>query len=252
MPNWSWSTVTVHTGSKVTLAEFEKDVVVTDPEHEDFEHVNINNLFKLNPYIIPSVMTNEFSSDAAPEHKEYMPFSSTTKDNAVFHTETDPEKIEMLAKILMSNSTGPDLMMKPTWTKKDFGKVRNILKRLGIHSWYDWNCANLGTKWNFEIQDLEENDGCITFFTQTAWSPPEAFCQMLANKYGVQVDVSYTVDGESEWNHTEWCAQATSDNCECEDECECDPSCEWEEDGVHGCTEEKWELRLHPEGDEDE
>lgn len=55
-----------------------------------------------------------------------------------------------------------------------------------------------GTKWDFSIGEANVHDiteECITFGPQTAWSPPSAFCQKLAVKYGVEVSVQYDEPG---------------------------------------------------------
>lgn len=57
-------------------------------------------------------------------------------------------------------------------------------KQTGCHSWYDWSCANWGTKWNaHNAKVVEQSDECamINFFT--AWSPPLPVVKALSEKY---------------------------------------------------------------------
>lgn len=45
------------------------------------------------------------------------------------------------------------------------------LKKYGASTWYDWCCANWGTKWNAMDCHINVNDRVVAF--QTAWSAPE-------------------------------------------------------------------------------
>ena len=57
-----------------------------------------------------------------------------------------------------------------------------------------------GCKWDFPLNEcdmakLEPDD--VSFANVTAWSPPEAFCQRLSKKYGVDVTVQYSEGGNN-------------------------------------------------------
>lgn len=62
-----------------------------------------------------------------------------------------------------------------------FEKLR---PRPEAEDWYEWNCANWGTKWDrYEYKEKVVGDeGMIISFT-TAWSPPTEFLKYLAEKY---------------------------------------------------------------------
>ena len=60
----------------------------------------------------------------------------------------------------------------------------------GVIGWYDWNCLNIGTKWNAEVISVEEFDrliknsgGCdeldIHCYIETAWTPPTPFFEKI-------------------------------------------------------------------------
>lgn len=67
-------------------------------------------------------------------------------------------------------------------------KQAEMVKKYGYKSWYDWNIAHWGTKWDLcdpEIERLDDNT--IVISCQTAWSPPtEAFEAMLGMGYEVR------------------------------------------------------------------
>ena len=49
--------------------------------------------------------------------------------------------------------------------------------------WYEWNCANWGTKWNaYECEILEDHTDILEIKFTTAWCPPEAWVKRLAKK----------------------------------------------------------------------
>lgn len=63
-------------------------------------------------------------------------------------------------------------------------------------SWYDWNVTNWGTKWEASIYSWEKvNDNCIRINFDTAWSPPTAFYEYLAQNTEWYVTASYYEPG---------------------------------------------------------
>ena len=52
--------------------------------------------------------------------------------------------------------------------------IRNKwIKDFGFDNWYEWNCANWGTKWNSYDVEIESNfDDELTINFSTAWSCP--------------------------------------------------------------------------------
>lgn len=59
--------------------------------------------------------------------------------------------------------------------------------------WYDHNTNRYGTKWDISANDsyIDKVENIITLECETAWSPPEAFCQTLSEMYGVNVEITY-------------------------------------------------------------
>lgn len=67
----------------------------------------------------------------------------------------------------------------------------NNLKECGYKSWYDWSVAHWGTKWN--CSDAVVTDDCISFCT--AWAPPCAVIQKLAELVGEKLRMTYIEEG---------------------------------------------------------
>ena len=60
--------------------------------------------------------------------------------------------------------------------------------------WYDWQIQNWGTKWEPTDIDVEQTDDMeleLTF--NTAWSPPDAICRRIRDKYP-DISVSWFYD----------------------------------------------------------
>ena len=63
-------------------------------------------------------------------------------------------------------------------------------------SWYEWNLANWGTKWEASIYSWEKvNENCIKLNFDTAWAPPTAFYESLAANTEWYVTATYWEPG---------------------------------------------------------
>ena len=64
----------------------------------------------------------------------------------------------------------------PLHGKISQSRANHLMKTYGATDWYDWCCANWGTKWGaYDVNDWNvcENEAVVTF--NTAWSPPTEF-----------------------------------------------------------------------------
>lgn len=63
-----------------------------------------------------------------------------------------------------------------------------MVAKYGYSSWYDWNIANWGTKWDFTLENAERHeDGSVTASFDSAWSPPiEAYIKLCALGFEVE------------------------------------------------------------------
>jgi len=66
----------------------------------------------------------------------------------------------------------------------DPNEATNVSK-YGYATWYDFNIANWGTKWDaYEISIEDFDDDSLTITFDTAWCPPEQFyCDMTDNDW---------------------------------------------------------------------
>lgn len=65
--------------------------------------------------------------------------------------------------------------------------------------WYDWNINNWGTKWNArEVSVDRMADNCVSYYFDTAWSPPTPIIEKLAKLFPT-VKIHYRYEEEQGW-----------------------------------------------------
>jgi hypothetical protein len=78
-------------------------------------------------------------------------------------------------------------------------KQKSNIEKYGHKDWYDWNCANWGTKWSDGETDGGDiyNDGTtVSYSFQSPWGPPEeAFRQISAMFPELTFVLSYEEEG---------------------------------------------------------
>lgn len=67
-------------------------------------------------------------------------------------------------------------------------------EKYGDRNWYDWSIAHWGTKWDVSDCSVADDDQSVTFYFQSAWSPPiEAYA--YAEEQGLGVKAMYCEPG---------------------------------------------------------
>lgn len=72
----------------------------------------------------------------------------------------------------------------------------------GYDNWYDWAIANWGTKWDLSERDtlIEERDGDLWIWFDTAWGPPLQWAVTAASRYpGWSGELAYAEGGMGFW-----------------------------------------------------
>ena len=61
--------------------------------------------------------------------------------------------------------------------------------------WYDWRVQNWDTKWDaYDVEVVDPDPENLEIEFNTAWSPPEAICHALREKYQDTVAISWFYD----------------------------------------------------------
>ena len=156
MPNWSFNTIALQ-GSKESVHQFIK---------EGLKNSNLKS-------------TKDISKDF-----DLLVEKAKTKESV----ELNKGALDGLGEIVYNNTLTartflpmPDTFLTHDTTNyaSKYPEVADAQKKkYGAVGWYDYNIKTLGTKWNFELenitlQDLGEDKYRITFTCQTAWSIPE-------------------------------------------------------------------------------
>jgi hypothetical protein len=108
----------------------------------------------------------------------------------------DKEKIKKIKRVLQTRDT------KDTNTgvfQILVGRDENLSEsQFENGAWYQHNIDRFGCKWDIDYDESNidtDGDECITMSPQTAWSPPDGFCRLLSQQYGVDVQLEYSEPG---------------------------------------------------------
>ena len=131
------------------------------------------------------------------------------------------EQIAKLKEIFSGESVFGQIIPEPDWLNtplmssefkfigQERGKVGELpqyvedpWKRLVFKStghaddrWYDWRVQNWDTKWDaYDVEVTDPDPENLEIEFNTAWSPPEAICHALREKYQDTVAISWFYD----------------------------------------------------------
>ena len=80
---------------------------------------------------------------------------------------------------------------------------KSNIEKYGHSDWYSWCVENWGTKWNCDAQDWmkvenpNEDEASVTFWFDSAWSPPTALYEFIESNSEFIVTASYLEEGMS-------------------------------------------------------
>lgn len=123
--------------------------------------------------------------------------------NVITVKHSDPTRLDLIQSsterkvgVLQTLIPCPEELLNEELTTWGHGAEEEARKRLraemvakhGHESWYDWNIANWGTKWDLcETSFNRVDDNTLEIHAQTAWSPPSAaFDAMVTMGYEVR------------------------------------------------------------------
>lgn len=69
------------------------------------------------------------------------------------------------------------------------------IEKYGHADWYSWCVENWGTKWNCDAQDWTIEGDRISFWFDSAWSPPVALYHVIEQDNIFEVEAGYLEEG---------------------------------------------------------
>lgn len=167
MPNWCWNSITIY-NPKVFKEKcmkdgrFSFDNVVPQPEH-----MRIKNRLHVDNWMEKQI--------GGSDHLK-------------------PEYIKNASKLqneFFQRDVFDYISVKP-WLDAETQRTE-----IPADGWYDWDCANWGTKWDVDDEDISyddidwaiENNTDVDFGFNTAWAPPIPIFERMA-EMGIEFDVS--------------------------------------------------------------
>lgn len=122
------------------------------------------------------------SDDKEFDFERILPFPEELKDT---QSPSRPIPDEEFAKLTPLEIYNPD---EPHSSRKiSVSESKRLIAKYGTDNWYDWNCANWGTKWNAYHHD---NSGDDEFIFDTAWSHPFPVIEALSKMFP---EITFTV-----------------------------------------------------------
>jgi hypothetical protein len=113
-------------------------------------------------------------------------------NNGITIRHADPAMIDRVIKgkdgLLMEFLPTPQALLDTTaGSFGDNEKQRELeqlqednLRKYGFKDWYDWNCNNWGTKWDFALESIERTDAnTVVASFDSAWAPPTGAYEKL-------------------------------------------------------------------------
>jgi hypothetical protein len=72
----------------------------------------------------------------------------------------------------------------------------------GYSGWYEWSCANWGTKWgSYDYEERSREPGRFVFAFETAWSPPRPILAKLAEMWPeLRIETKSIDEGGGAWS----------------------------------------------------
>lgn len=128
-------------------------------------------------------------------------------NNGITIRHADPAMIDRVIKgkdgLLMEFLPTPQALLDTTaGSFGDNEKQRELeqlqednLRKYGFKDWYDWNCNNWGTKWDFNLENIDRPDpNTVTAAFDTAWAPPTRAYEQLM-ELGFEIEAMYYEPG---------------------------------------------------------
>jgi hypothetical protein len=130
-------------------------------------------------------------------------------NNSATFTHSDPLQIARVVKAYNDERLFDEFLPCPPelredsavgedFVKRDEERTTALYEKFGFSSWYDWQVAHWGTKWDIntydKLDDLPPTATSVSLGFYTAWSPPIEFYQHMEEQ-GFAIEAFYYESG---------------------------------------------------------
>jgi len=174
MPNWCYQTLMV-IGDSEEVNRFH-EAIKDNHNDEEMEHSR-NHEYSLNQlYPCPQELAETSAGFYSAEPNENWA-------KLLANGELTQERYDELVK---NNADG-------------YAKDQEMLAKYGYKNWYDWQCANYGTKWGATSVYLDsEHDNSKTYKFDSAWSPADGLICRISQQFPKLVfSLHYTEESDA-------------------------------------------------------
>lgn len=176
MPNWVTNRLTI-SGDKETLDELQAQMATP----YETEHYN----YKDNK-VVPSITSGEFLLWNAIRPIDLEAYYERAKREKQIEERNNPTKpVEDLTPDVVAEKIKKAIADMPPIGSEEFqSDIAGIMAEMQVGmDWYNWNVRNWGTKWELSDVSLDRTDRELTYYMESAWSPPVEAINNLAKQY---------------------------------------------------------------------
>lgn len=187
MPNWVENNLTI-TGDKDSLIDLRERM--RTPYESEFYNYKDNCVEK-------QVVEGEFLLWNAKRPIDLDAYYQRDKIAQQIAERANPTKPEITAEEIGKKLTEAVERMGEEMQSGEFlSKIEEIQEefKTGM-DWYNWNVRNWGTKWELSNADVSESETSLSYYFESAWSPP---VEALVNLSKMYPDLQFRMEGLDE------------------------------------------------------
>jgi hypothetical protein len=176
MPNWVSNRLVI-SGEKETLDELQAQMA-TPYESEHYNYVD-NKVDK-------SIVSGEFLLWNAIRPIDLDTYYERAKTEQRIADRNNPieEETKVTPEEAIDKIKEALKEMPPIDSEQFHADMAGIMAEMAVGmDWYNWNVRNWGTKWELSDVSLDRTDRELTYYIESAWSPPVEAINNLAKQY---------------------------------------------------------------------
>lgn len=190
MPNWVSNRLTI-SGDKESLDELQAQMATPyQTEYYNYKDNKVVEDTKTGEFLLWNAI-RPINLDAYYQREETNQRIADRNNPIEEENKTTPE--EMVDKLKQAIEDMP-----PIGSEQFQADIAGIMAEMEVGmDWYNWNVRNWGTKWELSDVSVARSDRELTYYMESAWSPPVAALDNLAKQYPSLTFVIKSLDENS-------------------------------------------------------